>query len=87
MSGPHDQGTVFLQRECTTIPSHCEQHTFLIKGTSRGLEALQSNMNDSYYKSVLCWQYSLFQNKLTFNSEFFVDPLGEGGQKFTWLVI
>ena len=27
-----------------------------LKGTSRGLEALQSHVNDSYYKSVLCWQ-------------------------------
>ncbi len=27
-----------------------------LKGTSRGLETVESNMNDSYYKSVLCWQ-------------------------------
>ena len=28
---------------------------FYLKGTSRGLEALQSNMNDSYHKIVLYW--------------------------------
>ncbi len=27
-----------------------------IKGTSRGPEALQSPLNDSYYTNVLCWQ-------------------------------
>ena len=27
----------------------------LIKGTSRGLKALQSYMNDSYHKSALYW--------------------------------
>ncbi len=27
-----------------------------LKGTSRGLETVESNMNDYYYKSVLCWQ-------------------------------
>ncbi len=27
-----------------------------IKGTSRGPEALQSHLNDSYYTNVLCWQ-------------------------------
>ena len=26
------------------------------KGTSRGPEALQSHLNDSYYTNVLCWQ-------------------------------
>ncbi len=29
------------------------------KGTSRGLEALQSHMNDAYYKSVLCLHISI----------------------------
>ncbi len=29
----------------------------ILKGTSRGLEALQSHTNNSYSKSLLCWQY------------------------------
>ena len=29
------------------------KYRFVFKGTSRGLEALQSNMNDSHNKSVL----------------------------------
>ncbi len=31
-------------------------HIHDFKGISRGPEALQSHMNDFYYKSVLCWQ-------------------------------
>ncbi len=32
-------------------------HTgYYFKGTSRGPEALQSHLNDSYYTNVLCWQ-------------------------------
>ncbi len=30
--------------------------SFIIKGISRGPEALQTHTYDSYYKSVLCWQ-------------------------------
>ena len=32
-------------------------------------------------------KYSLWQKKQTFDSKFFVAPLGEKGQKFTWLIM
>ncbi len=34
--------------------SVCNAYVTIFTGTSRGLEALQNHMNDSYYKSVLC---------------------------------
>ncbi len=38
-----------------------------LKGTSRGLEALQSNMNASYNKSMLSWEFRSQRVIMLFN--------------------
>ena len=48
-----------------------------LKGTSRGLEALQSHMNGSYYKSVLCWQQPTIGTQQSRHNML----RGQGGQK------
>ncbi len=45
----------------TTIICVCLRLQF--KGTSRGLDALQTKLNDSYYKSMLWWPYPTITHK------------------------
>ncbi len=49
-----------------------------LKRTSRGLEALQSNMNDSYHKGLLYWSEPTDTKPLAYGVT--VRPVGGGEQ-------
>ena len=53
ISDSQSDDSIIISQDLGSQESQSQSQTGL-KGTSRGPEALQSHMNNSYYKSVLC---------------------------------